>query len=206
MNMPKVYKKNGFTLIEILIVLFIIGLLSMLAIGGYNEYRRLALLNYSAEQVVAQIVELKDQVIHGINTADSGGKCAGVFFDDNGGDVYRFTTPYDFRKRWEGSDVDGIWIEGECNIKQSSDIDKLPFELDQNVELKANLNEKIVFMFLPPEGIPQAKRLKDGLDFGADEINFILKYKNFNDDKYKRVIIIDLKSGNAKWEYYETKK
>jgi len=57
--------KNGFTIIEILVVITIVALLSTLAINGYAQYRRTSLLDLGAESLSAQVYELKERVIYG---------------------------------------------------------------------------------------------------------------------------------------------
>jgi len=58
-------KVKGFTLVEILVVIFIVGILSMSAVNGYTSYRRNALLDLSSDSVVSQINALRDKTIHG---------------------------------------------------------------------------------------------------------------------------------------------
>lgn len=58
-------KRTGFTLVEILIVIMIVGILSTLAVSGYSEYRKTALLELTADNMVAQILVLRDKTIHG---------------------------------------------------------------------------------------------------------------------------------------------
>ena len=60
-----VKKKDGFTLVEILLVIFIIAVLSTLAINGYMSYRRAALLDFTADSFISQLYELRDRTIHG---------------------------------------------------------------------------------------------------------------------------------------------
>lgn len=56
---------KGFTLVEMLIVMFIIAVLSTLAINGYTEYRRTALLGFAADSFTAQFYGLRDSTMHG---------------------------------------------------------------------------------------------------------------------------------------------
>jgi len=57
--------KQGFTVIEILIVLAIIGVLSSLAVSGYLSYRRNALIDLSVDNFVSQVEEIRGWSIYG---------------------------------------------------------------------------------------------------------------------------------------------
>ena len=61
MTFSNIKEKKGFTLVEILIVIMIIGILATSAVGGYTSYRRSALLSLSADDIVSQI---NDEVAH----------------------------------------------------------------------------------------------------------------------------------------------
>lgn len=58
-------KEKGFTLIELILVIFIIAVLSTLAINGYTQYRRSALLDFAADNFAAEFYALRDNTIHG---------------------------------------------------------------------------------------------------------------------------------------------
>lgn len=209
------WDKRGFTLVEILIVIFIVALLSVLAIGGYSEYRKLTLLNYSADSVVSQIMELKDRVVYGIENevVDENivSKCTGILFESNSNLTNRLSVEYSAKKRWD--DIKNEWVQGNCNIDDSTAWEKIPFELDQDVEfenafyvargIKYGVSTDTILLFVPYDGKVLLKEILSNLPLEADEIGFEIKYTNSEDAKFKRVIKIDLKSGTAKWEYYE---
>lgn len=58
-------KEKGFTLIELILVIFIVAVLSTLAINGYTQYRRSALLDFAADNFAAEFYALRDNTIHG---------------------------------------------------------------------------------------------------------------------------------------------
>jgi len=79
------YKDGGFTLIEILIVIMIIGLLSVFSVSGYSTYRRTALLELNSENLVAQIYQLRDLVAFGSYGNERGNLVRDAL--DGGGDL-----------------------------------------------------------------------------------------------------------------------
>lgn len=56
---------GGFTLVEILVVMGIIAMLSTLAVNGYISYRRTALLDLGADNLVSQIGRMKAKATYG---------------------------------------------------------------------------------------------------------------------------------------------
>jgi len=97
--------RPGFSLIEMLVVITIIGVLATVAIGGYTRYRKVSLLNLATDNVVASLYEMRDRVsLGGAGTATSepltgGGpdaavglvapesapQCYGLSFNNSGG-------------------------------------------------------------------------------------------------------------------------
>ncbi len=61
----KIEDKRGFTLVEVLIVIMIVGVVSAMAIGGYSSYRRAALLDLAADNILAQIYQLRESTVFG---------------------------------------------------------------------------------------------------------------------------------------------
>lgn len=58
-------KKGGFTMIEVLIVIAIVGMLSVLAVNGYTQYRKTAVLNLAADNLISLIGQTKGKAVHG---------------------------------------------------------------------------------------------------------------------------------------------
>jgi len=63
--MKKNNLKKGFTLVEILIVIMIVGLLSTLAINGYSTYRKSAILDLTADEFVSYFSWAQDRSLYG---------------------------------------------------------------------------------------------------------------------------------------------
>lgn len=57
--------QKGFTLVEILVVMGIIAMLSTLAVNGYITYRRSALLDLGADNLVSQLNAMKAKATYG---------------------------------------------------------------------------------------------------------------------------------------------
>lgn len=60
--------QKGFTLVEILVVMGIIAMLSTLAVNGYITYRRSALLDLGADNLVSQMNAMKAKATYGTST------------------------------------------------------------------------------------------------------------------------------------------
>jgi len=182
---------KGFTLVEILMVIFIIGLLSVLAIAGYSEYRKIALMNLSADSVVSQINEERENVRYGIDTQTKN-VCSGIFLSSTS-EVSLVSVSYNPKKKW----VDTDWVQGECAIDDSAlSAGKKAFNTALDIQFESASSDDAYVLFVPPDG----HLLTSSSD---DQIEFNMTYKNSAADKYKRTINIDLKSGNASWKYYE---
>lgn len=130
--------KKGFTLVEMLIVITIVGLLATVSISGYTSFRKSSVLDLAADSIVADIYDARDsakfgKVIGGGDVSDStenndgeiegsSSKCFGVRFtiaNGNGsGDVVnfsgieKFTTDFNTQKKWNS--LKGRWIYEGC--------------------------------------------------------------------------------------------
>ncbi|MEK7086096.1 MAG: prepilin-type N-terminal cleavage/methylation domain-containing protein, partial [Patescibacteria group bacterium] len=130
-------KKKGFTLVEILIVLGIVAMLSVLAVNGYMSYRKSTLLDFAADNLIAQINEMKSKTRHGGGDSvkfeeikaelegggsvdgedvgsDSGSQCYGIYFENSGdGFVAKsFVRPFGNQKVWDPGE--GKWNYNGC--------------------------------------------------------------------------------------------
>lgn len=137
-------KKKGFTLVEMMVVISIVALLSVTAVNGYLSYRKSALVNLSAENIVSQISAMKSDSTYGGGNeerkneikaelggevfddgADSGDeasdsgkgtyKCYGVnFFGDADGGFSAKGFSQYFNGKKVWNDTSGEWIYEGC--------------------------------------------------------------------------------------------
>lgn len=146
-------KKKGFTLVEMMVVISIVALLSVMAVNGYLSYRKSALVNLSAENIVSQISAMKSDSTYGggneerkeaikaeLGGEDSGDgvpsgtyKCYGVSFfgdDEDGFSAKGFSQHFNGKKVW--NDVNEEWVYEGCDAVDALG-DDYPFELDPQI-------------------------------------------------------------------------
>lgn len=79
--------KKGFTIIELLIVIMLIGLLAAVTITSYNKTRQSAELSLLTDQFIADLREMKSK------TSNASSECVG-FKVDNSGQLFTTTATY----------------------------------------------------------------------------------------------------------------
>jgi len=63
--MKKLKLTTGFTLVEILIVITIVGLLATTSIGGYTRFRKSSMIDLAAKSIVASLYDARDNAKFG---------------------------------------------------------------------------------------------------------------------------------------------
>ncbi len=209
-------KKKGFTLVEILIVLGIVAMLSVLAVNGYMSYRKSTLLDFAADNLIAQINEMKSKTRHGggdsvkfeeikaeliggvedggvAGVSDSGSQCYGIYFEnsEDGFVAKSFARPFVNQKVWEP--VGQKWNYLGCGDFVPGDGDIL-LEKDSQVNIieidEGSVIGSFMVRFLPPNG--EVEMLKDGQFFVGDSVKIKMQYGPTADLQYQREIILDL--------------
>ena len=178
MNLKR--NKKGFTLIEILIVIAIVGMLSTLAISGYMSYRKTALLDFAADSLISQITEMQENAAHGDfgsekyesirssldpdyqgtvdDVSGSNSKCFGIYFksDSGGFSVESYDSDFVGQKVWNNG-----WEYTGCGADKSN---LRNLEVDEMVKIVgiSFLNDSfsdisspssdLAFQFYPPDG------------------------------------------------------
>ena len=212
---------DGFTLVEMLIVLFIIAVLSTLAINGYTEYRRTALLDFAADSFTAQFYELRDNTVHGdfgslafdeiseaieaeedyVATEENIANCYGYYLSVGSEySVQKFEISYS--NKLEFDPVTDTWSREGCEYDELTDPTVFSsLGLDDEVSILGiydeddfELNENIAITFIPPNGEIYIDTLSGNVPL---EVRIEMKYGESEEDKYKRNIFVDLTSGQV---------
>lgn len=213
---------KGFTLVEMLIVMFIIAVLSTLAINGYTEYRRTALLDFAADGFTAQFYELRDNTIHGdfgsvafdeisaaieadeeyVATEENIANCFGYYLSVGSEySIQRFEISYS--NKLEFDIVSETWSREGCEYEELVN-DPTVFSdlgLDKEISImgiydenEISLGQDIAITFIPPNG----EIFIDTLSGNAPSaIRIEMKYGKSEEDRYKRNIFVDLTSGQV---------
>lgn len=177
-------KKKGFTLTELLVVIALVGLLAGLAVAGYVQYRKNAILDLSADNLISFTGQAKSNTIYGVD----GSKCFGLKFEKQGNEYFLYRLEYDFdnRKVWSGEDWVYIGCDDDTEQKQVT-------VLDRSVKIGSlNLDdvevEDFSLRFIPPDG---EMEIFDGKEFLIVEINYV------NSETDYRKVKFDLKTKNV---------
>lgn len=184
----------GFTLIEIMIVVFIIALLSTAAVGGYTRYRKISLLELAVDNIVSTIYQARDSAKMGstVGVAEGAGSmCYGVAFDVDGGPfVSKVSVDFASMKNWKN----GKWVDGSCDTADVTAGSGEPIDLDDLVVIDMEKTSCWI-LFSPPNGeISTSCGDVDG------NLSILINYGEEADESYQRTIKFNLKSGIANVE------
>lgn len=188
--MKGILKKKGFTLIELLVVMAITIVLSSLAVNGYLQYRKSALIALSADNIVSQISALRGETIHGI-----GAGCRGIYFEktDEGFLAKSFSQPFVGKKVWGGENAGWVYQGcGDFDANAMGEDGFRNFEMDEQVHVKTiedelgnELTESVVLRFAPPKG---------DLEFGqnlGEGLRIKIQYGEGEDSNFQKDIFFD---------------
>lgn len=198
--------KKGFTMIEILIVLGIIAALSALAVSGYSQYRRSALIDLSVDSFVSQVGELRSRTVYGeVGDAkydeivsrlegeevdavlDDGLRCYGFHFEED--KVQGFSLDFIGKRRWD----EGMrqWVFSGCD--EFKNREEMRFVMEDDVVI--DVAEGFVGRFVPPEGNFEVS-MDGGLSFETlgGEFDFTMRLG----EELERDVLIDLRTGRIK--------
>lgn len=218
-------EQKGFTLVEILVVMGIIAMLSTLAVNGYLSYRRSALLDLGADNLISEINAMKAKATYGSSTdakyleikkeleskeklkEDSAKKadpaqCYGVVFEGKAKafTVSSFSVNFVHTKIWKN----GIWQYQGCDVFKTTD-KKQALSSDAQMQIvdivddKGGKYSKLILRFLPPDGKLEALGSVGGVDkiVDAKTIKITVSYGDTVDPNYRREIIFDLANAKA---------
>lgn len=144
--------KKGFTLVEMLIVIAIVGILATISIGQYNQFRRVSVLDLAADSIVASINDARDSVKAGKVIGDSeASMCIGLKFEADSG-VTQVSSKFNNQKNW--SKNEGRWVRGGC-LEVDNAVPGTPVSVGDSVIVESiNLGEieSCSVLFSPPDG------------------------------------------------------
>ncbi|MBI5753597.1 prepilin-type N-terminal cleavage/methylation domain-containing protein [Candidatus Peregrinibacteria bacterium] len=217
----KKIERGGFTLVEILVVMGIIAMLSTLAVNGYLSYRRSALLDLGADNLVSQINAMKARATYGSNSSGQFEKiknelqksgqgasesstqiadkpqCYGVAFEKNAAvdsySVKSFSVDFDNRKFWNPDTQN--WEYKACGNYDSASA--LDISLDSQMQIFRDYtpNAGFVLRFLPPNGKLEVVNIAEPTKVLDGVLKMKLRYGTDSDPNYQREINLDLLSG-----------
>jgi prepilin-type N-terminal cleavage/methylation domain-containing protein len=166
-------KHAGFTLVEMLIVISIVGIMATLSIGGYMSFRKSSILDLTADSIAANVSDARD------HAKWEGSKCFGIKFDSSG--VSKVTAAFDSKKTWDSAS--STWNYGGCG-----DLDPVsqPIDLGQDLMIEGDGTDCTV-LFAPPSG----EMGKTGCT------DLVLTYKGETSTDLKMAIQIDPVSGKV---------
>lgn len=183
--MFKLSNKKGFTLVEILIVIMILGVLSTLAINGYTQYRTSTLFGLAVDDLAAQVYEMRSKSIYGIEnmgafdhikaTLENNGeveprvpvkpKCYGVVWEKNAEGYFEtkfFEQDFNNQKQWFADKWNYLGcgdspVEADFRPTNNADAQFRIAEISLNVSNNEAMVNKLMLRFLPPNGAFQLK-------------------------------------------------
>lgn len=191
-------RRNGFTLVEMLIVVFIVGLLAIMSIGSYTHYRKGALLNLAADNLISTLYQARQEVKSGKTDVGSNGDeiatCRGLSLSvtsEESGGVLVAKTEFVSKKSFDGLK----WVSQGCT---NDSLIESAIALDDLVRVKSiEPAGSYILLFEPPEGeFVITGSDANNLD-SFSELKVVLKYGEGDDDDYTRKILINKKTGNA---------
>ena len=178
--------RGGFTLIEMLIVVAIVGILAITSIAAFTSYRNSSLLDVSADNIISTFYQQRDEVRLGKISGSEGALCKGLAVDADS--VRIVSAPFAGQKSFDSESQ--RWIYKGCDMGELTYEDLNLDDLVSVAEIKPAGTYELLFM--PPEG----EFVASGGGFG-DEVEVILQYGDDANATYQRMVSINLKSGNA---------
>jgi prepilin-type N-terminal cleavage/methylation domain-containing protein len=174
--------QKGFTLVELIVVIAVIGLLSSLLLANYRTSSRSSELQYTAQKLIGDLRKVQNMAISSYKYQEEAGGIEEVpcgyglhFRADNSYVLYRDLSPDDLDKECLKSDK--IYNYGEA-IGQ-------PINLPERIDLEIEVDD---IFFMPPS----AKIFfngQDGLSLVENEI--LIKLSESGNPKNKKIIRVN---------------
>ena len=187
-------KKKGFTLVEILVVLAVIGMVILLGVSSYGVVRKKVKLDIAANSLQSTIVESRDKTRAG-------------YYDDSSKDVSEATSIcFGFVvKKGEFitpliTDYNRLAPKGaQCDSSKERELYVSEPEKEivvKNIFFYGNeLNEEVKVFFAPPDANVETK--KPAIIQDKPELKIVIGYPDSDDDLNKREIVFNVLTGSV---------
>lgn len=146
--------KGGFTLIEMLIVIVIIGLLAMIAVSSFGSARKQARLDIALETIMSMMKEQQGKAKTGRQVVDasSGGQtlCYGLVFQKVAPYVQSITVPY--RAIANDNTKKADYCDASTTQPVLKDLVVSEDVVLHTIQQGSNPVEKLVLLYKPPFG------------------------------------------------------
>ncbi len=157
--------RPGFTFLEILLVLAIIGILAMLALLNFGPIRRSAQLDLTVDTVDNLINEVRDNARLGKGNVDGQAACWGIKF--KAGDftvsdkVVTFKAPYFRNRTFDKCALD------KAETTERNVTAEVPIGIKEIEVAEGRSAQEVAIVFLPPRGEVE---VRDGIGTGASVV------------------------------------
>lgn len=186
-------KKKGFTLVELLIVIAIIGVIITISVSSYGIVRKKVRLDIAANTIESMIVEARDKTRSGYyeangDIAEATSLCFGfrAIKDEY---IERLKAPYD-RLRLKDDKCNKLKAE---TIGQASEEDDIVIK---RINLYGDADEdEIDIYFAPPNASTELNR--KSIQQGNTVLTIVIGYKNSDEKGDKRVVVLNMLTGNT---------
>jgi len=190
------YKKNkGFTLIEILVVISIIGLVTVLGISSYSVVRKRLRLDIAVNTAASLVTEARDKAKVGYFESNGNSVCFGFLLEKEGF-ISIFQTKYDRLKE-----------TGKCS-RLDQDIQFMKKEKNDNsiiaikkIEKFGHEVDELSVYFTPPYGEVEIDDMHISSE-AESVIKFIVGYKDSEKKVDNKEIVFNVLTGNTYKQKY----
>ncbi len=184
--------RKGFTLVELLIVISIIGMLTVLAVGNYIGVEQQARVEFATDTLVSTIREAQVMARSGQRSTDSGGQQVLQCY------VVKIVT---------GTGVTaGLYFgQGDYLAVQGDTVDSCQTVGDENLRKSEVFNEKVIivgdggektYYFKPP--FAQILEQGGGQLVAVQSQKLQMTVQDVDSPEYSRAVIFDLATGEVK--------